>query len=91
MYLALCEDIDRRYKIEFGTLELKGRSKDDPMGLSELRDEEKAEEEPEERADLDAMKGKGKGKGDGKCHKCLGEGHFARDCPSIEPIGPQST
>ena len=43
----------------------------------------------EEDYGLDAV-GKGKGKGNGKCHTCDGEGHFARDCPSIPPIGPQS-
>jgi hypothetical protein len=40
--------------------------------------------------DLDAMGKGGKGKG-GACHCCGGEGHFARDCPSTQPIGPQST
>ena len=40
---------------------------------------------------LDAMKGKGKGKGDGRCHTCGGEGYFARCCPSVAPVGPQST
>ena len=42
---------------------------------------------------LDAMgngKGKGKGKGDGNCHTCGGEGHYARECPSVPPVGPQS-
>ena len=39
-------------------------------------------------ASLDAF-GKG-GKGDGKCRVCLGEGHFARDCPSVEPVSPQA-
>ena len=40
--------------------------------------------------DLDALGKGGKGKG-GACHCCGGEGHFARDCPSTQPIGPQST
>ena len=32
------------------------------------------------KSDNPAGKGKGKGKGDNKCHWCLKEGHFAREC-----------
>ena len=95
MYQALCEDIDRRYKIEFGTLEIKGRQRDDPMGLHNIDDgQDKEFEEVKEVAaqnDIDAVqkgKGKGKGKNDGRCNICMGEGHFARDFPSVEPTAP---
>lgn len=41
---------------------------------------------------LDAFnKGNGKGEGDGKCHICNGEGHFARDCPSVPLVSPASS
>ena len=102
MYKVFCEDIDKRYKLKFGTLEL-GRSKkdtDDPMGLHAVApgDEAKQDGPPSGAVgagtenSLDAFgkggKGKGKGIGDGRCRVCNGEGHFARDCPSVEPVSP---
>ena len=98
-YKDLYDHIVRRYKILFGHLDYKLNTKDDPMGLALIGDG--GGEVPNvdvgpgwpsdsgfksEGVDLDAMGGKGaKGKGDGKCHVCGGDGHFARDCPSVPP------
>ena len=98
-YLAIGEDIDRRYRLQFGVLDFaKPQKGDDPMGLSNVSEAQWAaalgvKEEPAastpaptatEKSDLDAVnKGKGKGKG---CHPCGGDGHYARDCPSQLPL-----
>ena len=103
-YKDLYEHRDRRYKIHFGHMDYKSNSRDDPMGLSVVGDGNfeapkvgvgpgwQGEGECKtESAELDAMGGKGgKGKGDGKFHVCCGDGHFARDCPSVPPISPMS-
>jgi hypothetical protein len=102
-YKDLYEHIDRRYKIHFGHLDYKSTAKDDPMGLAIVGDGGceapqvevgagwPSEVDHKKGVDLDAMGGKGgKGKGDGKCHICSGDGHFARDCPSVPPINPMS-
>ena len=102
MYKTFVEDIDRRYRVEFGTLEIKTKKdNDDPMGLHAVAegkqkkgecDSEKGQAGAQD-APLDAV-GKGKGKGNGKkygrCNICKGEGHFARDCPSTPPVSPQA-
>ena len=46
MYKELCEDIDRRYKDEFGSLEVNVSSKDEPMGLSKREERDEANKEP---------------------------------------------
>ena len=72
-YADLCEDMDRRYRLQYEGLDFGKTAKlDDPMGLSNLNlseaepgAESPAQAEPERRPirdDLDAM-GKGKGKG----------------------------
>ena len=93
MYKVLCEDVDRRYRIQYGTLDFKtSGAKDDPMGLSSAAEmsgeeaEERAKEAAPDAADLDAV-GKGRGKGTwmlhgGKCNRCSGENHIERYCPS---------
>ena len=95
-YLEICEDIDRRYRLQFDGLDFGKVAKGDgPMGLSNLFDAEEHKlaqpvepEPPPLREDLDAFgqKGKGKGKNDGKCNQCGGDGHYARDCPSAVPL-----
>ena len=91
-YAKMCEWIDLRHRIMFGNLDYKPTGKDDPMGLALVGESIPDGPPPglaeDESANLDAM-GKGKGKGDGKCHVCNGDGHYARDCPSVPPIGPQ--
>ena len=99
MYKIFCEDIDKRYKLQYGTLELKPRKDhDDPMVLHAVGAGEAEGQAPAAAAEpagndaaLDAFGGKGgKGKGDGRCRTCNGEGHFARDCPPVEPVSPQA-
>ena len=101
-YVDLCEDIGRRYRLQFERLDFAKAAKgDDPMGLSLMYpnaflDSDKAQEppapeEPERsqlpKEDLDAVgKEKGKGKSDGKCNICGGQGHYSRDCPSTTPL-----
>ena len=102
MYKTFVEDIDRRYRVEFGMLEIKTKKdSDDPMGLHAVAEGEQKKEEYEndngqagaQDAPLDAVgkgKGKGKGKKDGRCNIRNGEGHFATDCPSTPPVSPQA-
>ena len=78
MYKTLVEYIDRRYRVEFGTLEIKTKKdSDDPMGLHALAEGEQKEDGYEnssgqavaQDASLDAVtkdKGKGKSKNDGR-------------------------
>ena len=98
-YKDLYDHIDRRFKIHIGHLDYKANAKDDPIGLALIGDGggevPKVDVGPgwpsdrdfkSEGADLDAMGGTGaKGKGDGKCHVCGGDGHSARDFPSVPP------
>ena len=97
---ASVEDIDRRYRVEFGTLEIKTKKdNDNPTGFHIVAEGEQKEDEYENingqaiapDAALDAVtkgKGKGKGKNDGRCNIWNGEGPFARDCPSTPPVPP---
>ena len=96
LYKVFCDDIDRRYKLQFGTLEIRHKKdSDDPMGLHTVGD---GQQEADRHSPVAATGGdasldafaKGKGKGDGRCRVCNGEGHFARDCPSVEPVSPQA-
>ena len=95
----LVSHIDRRYKMAYDTMDFSQKTKDDPMGLSAVKEDEddKEKEEESERADLDyvnkgTQKGKGKGKNSsgkgtgtwGKCNTCGGDGHYAIFCPSGE-------
>ena len=88
-----------RYKCAHGNLEYKSQGKDDPMGLALFAERGSyvphvappIEPPIEVSAELDAFgKGKGNGKGDGRSQVCDGEGHFARECPSVPPVSPQS-
>ena len=87
MYKIFFEDIDKRYKLKYGTLEARAKKsdRDDPMGIHAVaeasRDRPATDELPGEDNALDAIGkgGKSKGKGDGRCRTCNGEGHFA--CP----------
>ena len=73
MYKSFVDDIDRRYRVEFGTLEIKTKKdSDDPMGLHAVEEGEQKEDEYENingqanapDAALDAVtKGKSKGNG----------------------------
>ena len=99
MYKTFCEDIDKRYKLQYGTLGIRTKKADldDPMGIHAVTEAPREDGPPNTAAEaggdsaLDAVgKGKGKGKGDGRCRVCNGEGHFARDCPSTEPVAPQA-
>ena len=82
-YAEICEDIDRRYRLQYEGLDFaKAAKSDDPMGLSNLLEgssetpDIQAPMEPERnpaspKEDLDPIgKGKGKGKNDGKCITC---------------------
>ena len=72
-YKTFVDDIDRRYRVEFATLEIKTKKdSDDPMGLHAVAEGEQKKEEYENKngqagaqdAPLDAVgKGKGKRKG----------------------------
>ena len=98
LYFDMCEDIDRRYRLQFEGLDFAKAAKgDDHRGLSiffENHEKPPAPvlpEEPErntaQKEDLDVVgNGKGRGKNDGKCNICGGNGHFARDCPSTMPL-----
>ena len=77
MYKTFCEDIDKRYKLQYGILELKPRKDhDDPMGLHVVGAGEQDRQAPTaltaaaEHAgndtSLDAFRGKG-----GKAHRRL--------------------
>ena len=99
-YVDICEDIDRRYRLQFEGLDFaKAATGDNPMSLSNLFGNEDgktggsqaapAKHEPPHREDFDAFgrgKGKGKGKNDGKCNTCGGEGRYSRDCLSTLPL-----
>ena len=104
-YEEMTRWIDMRFKITHDNLDYKPQTRDDPLGLALFAEGLCFEEPPppvpdappdgastQQAAELDVFangKGKGKGKGDGRCHACNGEGHFARDCPSRPPVGPQ--
>jgi hypothetical protein len=102
MYKTSVDDIDRRYRVEFGTLEIKTKEdSDDPMGLHAVAEGEQKKDEYEnssgqasaQAASLDAVvkgKGKGKGKNDGRCNIVNGESHFTRDCSSTPPVFAQA-
>ena len=102
MYKTFVDDIDRRYRVEFGTLEIKTKQdSDDPMCLHAVAEGEQKKEEYENDngqagapdAPPDAVgKGRGKreGKNDGRCNICNGEDHFARDCPFTPLVSPQA-
>ena len=81
MYKTFVEDIDRWYKVEFGTLEIMPNSdSDEPMGLHAVAEEEPKEDE----------KNNINGQVSGPCNICNGEAYFARYCPPMPPVSPQA-
>ena len=93
MYKTFVEDIDRRYRVEFGTLEIKQKKIatipwDFTLWWRESRRRTINGQAGAPGAAFDAV-GKGKGKDDGRCNICNGEGHFARDCLSTPPLFPK--
>ena len=84
MHTTFCEDIDSRYKLEYGTLH------DDPMGLHAVGEQQAGQAVPNTAAAAGGERlgtdgncryafGKGGKPDDGKCRICNGESHFARD------------